>query len=218
MAHSFPPEFFKRQDERPDRDFYAYPRFVTHIDDAAIEAVTCLYKDMLPEGGRLLDLMSSWVSHLPDDIEYEEVVGLGMNGEELSRNPRLARFDVHDLNDNPRLPYRSSSFDAAMCCVSIDYLVRPAEVLRDVGRVLKPGAPFVVTFSNRCFPTKAVTAWLALDEPSRVGFVEQLFEISGRYGRVTSLDRSPGTGDPLYAVVGWANTRAARLGASNHMH
>jgi len=216
MAHSFPPDFFKRQDEEPDSRFYAFPRFVTHIDDGAIGAVTSLYGEMLPEGGRLLDLMSSWVSHLPVDVDYEEVVGLGMNAEELARNPRLARYDVQDLNHNPRLPYESASFDGAMCCVSIDYLVRPAEVLRDVGRVLKPGAPFVVTFSNRCFPTKAVMVWLALDEQSRVEFVERLFEISGRYDRVTAYDRSPGGGDPLYAVVGWANTRAQRLDASTH--
>ena len=206
MAQPFPPQAFRRVDESADDRFYSVPRLVTHIDDAAIAAVTRLYRETLPAGGRVLDLMSSWVSHLPDDVGYAEVVGLGMNAVELSRNPRLARHVVHDLNADPTLPFGDASFDAAVCCVSIDYLTRPVEVGREVGRVLVKGGPFVVTFSNRCFPTKAVAAWHALDDAGRVELVAGYLREAGNFGEIEALDRSPpreqGGRDPLYAVIG----------------
>ncbi|WP_230471252.1 hypothetical protein [Hymenobacter jejuensis] len=127
---SFPREAFRRQDETPDAQFYHFPRFVTHIDEGAIAAVTQLYRDYLPAGGVLLDLMSSWVSHLPAEIAYSRVVGLGMNEQELRANPRLADYVVQDLNQNPQLPFESAAFDGTMICVSIDYLTKPVEVLR----------------------------------------------------------------------------------------
>ena len=139
MAQPFPPHLFRRSDESPDADFYRSPRLVTHIDDAAIAAVTGLYRELLPPGGRVLDLMSSWVSHLPADVEYAQVVGLGMNAVELDRNPRLTGRVVHDLNADPVLPFGDAAFDAAVCCVSIDYLTRPAEVVREVGRAQAAG-------------------------------------------------------------------------------
>ncbi|MGH3087767.1 MAG: class I SAM-dependent methyltransferase, partial [Rubrobacteraceae bacterium] len=159
-----PPEAFRRYDEAPDEEFYGFPRFVTHIDDAAIAAVTQLYREFFPPGGAVLDLMSSWVSHLPPEIEYSRVSGLGMNEEELEKNPRLGDFVVHDLNADPRLPYDAAEFDGCGICVSIDYLTRPVDVLREVGRVLKPKAPLIITFSNRCFPEKAVAVWHTLDD------------------------------------------------------
>ena len=104
---------FRREDEAPDVRFYAQPRLVTHIDEAAIAAVTQLYREYLPAGGAVLDLMSSWVSHLPADITYSRVVGLGMNRTELAANPRLDGYVVHDLNRNQRLPFADAEFDAA---------------------------------------------------------------------------------------------------------
>ena len=83
-----------------------------------------------------------------------------------------------------------------------NYLVRPVEVLRDVGRVLAPGGPLVVTFSNRCFPTKVIAAWQMLDDEGHQRLVERFFEAAGNWTQITSLDRSPVRGhDPLYAVV-----------------
>ena len=126
---TLPAEAFRRADESPDGGFYAAPRLVTHIDDAAVAAVTQLYRDLLPPGGAVLDLMSSWVSHLPDEVAYGRVAGLGMNADELAANPRLTERHVQDLNADPRLPYGDAEFDAAVCCVSVQYLVRPvAEV------------------------------------------------------------------------------------------
>src|SRR5206468_8610791 len=140
-------------DESDDRQFYELARKVVHIDDAAIAALGRLYGDVLPGGGRLLDLMSSWRSHLPPGLAAE-VVGLGLNAEEMADNPQLSRHVVHDINDTPRLPFVDEEFDGAMCAVSIQYVTHPLRLFREVRRVLRPGGPFVVSFSNRCFFTK----------------------------------------------------------------
>ena len=154
----YPEEAFRRTDEAPDEEFYRTPRLVTHIDDRAIAAVTQLYRELFPSDGEILDLMSSWVSHLPPEVDYRRVIGLGMNEVELRRNERLDSYVVQNLNANPRLPFGSGEFDGAGICVSIDYLTRPVEVLREVGRVLKGGAPVAITFSNECCP-KRQTGW-----------------------------------------------------------
>ncbi len=200
----FPEEAFRRTDEAPDEEFYRTPRLVTHIDDRAIAAVTQLYRESFPAGGEILDLMSSWVSHLPPEAEYRRVIGLGMNEVELRRNERLDSYVVQNLNTNPRLPFGSGEFDGASICVSIDYLTRPVEVLREAGRVLKAGAPLIVAFSNRCFPTKAVEIWHRLDDAGHMRLVEGYLEEAGNFRDIHSLDRSPSRlfSDPLYAVVG----------------
>lgn len=202
-----PPDAFRRADETPDEDFYAQPRFVTHIDQGAVAAVTQLYREFFVPGGRLLDLMSSWVSHLPPEVPYAHVTGLGLNAAELSANSRLNDFVVQNLNQNVRLPFADDFFDGCGICVSVDYLARPVEVLREVGRVLRPGAPVVITFSNRCFPTKAVAIWHTLDSAGQRALVEGYLRAAGGWEAVTSHDRSPGRGhDPLFAVT----ARAAR--------
>src|SRR5262249_25117412 len=139
---------------------------------------------------------------LPADVAYRRVVGLGMNGEELAANPRLHARIVQDLNGDPRLPFADGEFDAGSICVSVDYLTRPVEVLRECGRVIAPGGPLVVTFSNRCFPTKVIAAWHMLDDQGHVELVAQFFEEAGNWTAIERLDRSPHDGvDPLYAVV-----------------
>jgi SAM-dependent methyltransferase len=202
--HRIPEEAFRRTDESPDEEFYRTPRLVTHIDEGAIAAVTQLYRELFPSGGEILDVMSSWVSHLPPEVEYRRVIGLGMNEVELRRNERLDSYAVQNLNTNPELPFGEAEFDGVGICVSIDYLTRPVEVLREVGRVLKSGAPLVVSFSNRCFPTKAVEIWHRLDDAGHVRLVEGYLREAGNFKNVRGLDRSPRRmfGDPLYAVVG----------------
>jgi SAM-dependent methyltransferase len=202
MREPMAPSWFSRLDESPDELFYDTPRFVTHIDGAAIAAVTQLYREYVPAGGAVLDLMSSWISHLPAEIAYRQVVGLGMNRDELAANPRLRSWVVQDLNENPRLPFDDAQFDAAGICVSVDYLTRPVEVLRECGRVLRPGAPLVITFSNRCFPTKIVAAWRMLDDRGHQELVARYFTEAGNWTEIQTLDRSPAPdGDPLYAVI-----------------
>jgi len=197
------PAAYERDDESADDRFYVVPRKVVHIDDGAIAALGRLYAEALPAGGRLLDLMSSWRSHLPAGLSTGEVVGLGMNAEEMADNPQLTKSLVHDVNRDPRLPFGDEEFDGAMCAVSIQYVTHPLLVLREVRRVLRPHAPFVVSFSNRCFPTKAVAVWLGSTDPQHLGLVRSYFEAAGGWKDVTEDDRSPdGNGDPLYAV--WA--------------
>ena len=194
----------RRMDEAPDEEFYRMPRLVNHIDERAIAAVTQLYREFFPPGGAVLDLMSSWVSHLPPEVEYGRVVGLGMNEEELRRNPRLDEYVVQNLNRTSELPFGNGEFDGAGICVSIDYLTDPIPVLREVGRVLKVGAPLIVTFSNRCFPTKAVAIWQRLDDGGHVRLVEGYLREAGNFENISGLDRSSRRmfSDPLYAVIG----------------
>ena len=198
---SYPAGFFLRADETADASFYEPDRFVTHIDDGAIAAVGRLYRH-LGLDGRVLDLMSSWVSHFVDSPA--ELVVLGMNERELLANAAATSVVVHDLNADPRLPFDDDSFDAATCCVSIDYLVRPIDVLRDAARVVVSGGTVVCTFSNRCFPTKAVRGWLTLDDAARSRLVAEYFTLAACYNGVRlALCTPPHTiGDPLYAV--WA--------------
>lgn len=199
----FPPNAFLKEDAAPDEIFYAAPRFVTHIDGLAIGTVTALYRELFPPGGVILDLMSSWISHLPRDVAYSEVIGHGMNEEELAANSQCTRYFVQNLNVDPVLLLESKTIDAAAICVSIQYLQNPIAVLREVARVLKPGAPLAITFSNRCFPTKAVAIWQALSDEGHAKLVALYLERAG----FTEIEtRPPGERirgqDPLYAVIG----------------
>lgn len=202
---NLPKGAFGKDDPSPDVRFYTMPRFVTHIDDAAIAGVMQAYREFLPAGGRILDLMSSWVSHLPPGAEYGEVVGHGMNAAELAANPRLSRWFVQDLNADPALPLENGSFDGAAICVSIQYLQEPVEVLREVRRVLRPGAPLVISFSNRCFPTKAVAIWKALGGRDHLALVALYLE-EARFSSIETLEPEPpgGRSDPLWVAVGRA--------------
>jgi SAM-dependent methyltransferase len=206
MPTPFPPEFFGRIDDADDELFYSAPRLVVHIDDGAIAKVGEIYARVLPQGGAILDLMSSWRSHLPDHIRPSRVVGLGMNRAEMQDNPALTGIVVHNLNSEPRLPFPDREFDGAVVTVSIQYMTRPVEVFADVARVLRPGAPLVVTFSNRMFPTKAVAIWHQLSEWDRVQLVGRYFMDSGGFENMDLIDRSAPTdppSDPIWAVLGY---------------
>ena len=183
---SLPDEWFAKADPAPDIAFYEHARLVQHIDEGAIAAVTAAIARHVPTGSNVLDLMSSWVSHLPpaEGLPLGRVSGLGMNANELAANPRLADWTVKDLNADPALPYPDASFDAVLITVSVQYLTRPVEVMAEVARVLRPGGVLLISFSNRMFATKAVAVWQAASEEER---------------------RPPrswlGGGDPLWVVV-----------------
>ena len=208
-----PPEAFEKYDVSPDDLFYRQPRFVAHIDAQAIAAVTELYRSRLRPGGVVLARLSSWVSpmpgHLPDEMAFAAVIGLGMNGDELAANPRLTRHVVQNLNEDPRVPLPTDSVDAALICVSVQYLQRPVSVLRDVRRVLRPGGRCLITFSNRCFPTKAVAIWGALDGAGRKRLVSAYLDRAG-FASVEAFDPVPegGHGDPVHAVIGLNGAQA----------
>lgn len=208
---------FLRADEAADADFYARPRLVQHLDDTALGRIRDFYRNLLPRDGAILDLMSSWTSHLDPAVSPVQVAGLGMNAEELAANPVLTERVVQDLNLDPRLPWPDHSFDAVVCTVSVEYLVRPVEVFREVRRVLRPGGYFLVTFSNRWFPPKAISLWQELHEFERMGLVLEFFFAAGGFGNLGTwslqgLPRPAGDkyagrlpfSDPVYAVWGQA--------------
>ena len=205
-SNPFPPGFFERSDPSTDQMFYSWPRLVTHIDDQAVAAVGALY-DELSIAGDVLDLMGSWISHFRTPPGRLTV--LGMNAAELHENHGAAATVVHDLNEDPRTPFAAQSFDAVVCCVSVDYLTRPVEVFTEVARILRPGGLFVCTFSNRCFPTKAIRGWLYASDEERCAIVRQYFRLSGAFKESQSQRRTPldHLGDPLLAV--WASTSEA---------
>ena len=202
-----------RFDERFDVFAGAEMKRAKRIDAAAIAAITDLYREILPPGGAILDLMSGWVSHLPPEIPYSRIVGVGVNARELAENPFLDEWCVQDLNRNPCLPCATAEFDGAAICVSVQHLTRPCEVFREVGRVLKPGAPLIVTFSNRCLPTRAIACWCLLDDAGHLCLIAHHFAEAGNWSDIRCLNRTPPGGeDPLYAVIGRSLGLARRVG------
>ncbi len=206
---------FQRRDEKADSLFYTSPRFISHIDDHAKEVVRKCYHGYLKEGMRVLDLMGSWESHLPGDLEFCGVTGLGINRSELLKNQILTDYIVHDLNHTPSLPFDSESYDVVVCTSSVEYLTQPFEVFREVHRILKPGGHFVVVFSNRWFPPKVVKIWTGIHEFERMGLVTEYFMESGGFTRIETFSSSgfprPKTdkyygeylySDPIYSVAG----------------
>ncbi len=202
-AAPFPAGFFARQDESDDATFYSFDRFVTHIDDGAIAAIGELYEESGLTGTdvEVLDICSSWISHFP--TKPGRLVVTGMNAAELAANEMADEWSVGDFNVDPRLAFDDASFDAITCAVSVDYLSRPLEVFAEVARVLRPGGLFVCTFSNRCFPTKAIRGWLSTDDRGRCAIVATYFDLTDGFDEPVVQHRNPGApGDPLFAV--WA--------------
>ncbi|MEM9174151.1 MAG: class I SAM-dependent methyltransferase [Myxococcota bacterium] len=196
-----PPHATERVDETPDDQFYAFPRMVVHIDDATIAALTEYYAEVLTPDADVLDLMSSWVSHLPENPKLGRVTGLGMNAEELAANPRLSERLVHDLNQTPVLPFDDASFDFVVNAVSVQYLARPHEVFAEIGRVLRPGGRSVVAMSHRCFPTKAIRAFHVAGSETRFRLVEAYHAETRCFDSIERADRSPDEADPLWIVT-----------------
>ena len=209
MYKNFTAKDFSRQDEADDANFYATPRMVVHLDEKAVARVKEIARRHIPPvQGRILDLMSSFRSHLPEDRPYGEVIGLGMNEAEMQANPQLTRWLVHDLNKLPQLPFSDGYFHAVLNTVSVQYLTRPVLVFREVARVLVPGGVSIVTFSDRVFPTKAVRVWRDSDDEEHIALVQEYHRQAGGFANILA-ERYPGGSsawfrgehDPLYAVV-----------------
>ena len=182
-----------RLDNSNDAFFYDEPRFVTHIDDGAIDSLTGYYeqefKKLNLEKVDVLDLCSSWISHLPETIEYGAVVGLGMNEKELAANKQLTDFIVQDLNVDPTLSrFEDNSFDVVCNVVSVDYLQKPNEIFQEIYRILRPGGVCFMSFSNRCFPTKAIAMWLQADDIGRLTIVASYFHYSANWESIEAFD------------------------------
>ena len=199
-------------DSSDDSQFYSFPRFVTHVDEGFIQQLTDLYRLRLKPNTRILDMMSSWVSHLPEEMKFAHVEGHGLNAEELARNPRLDHYFVQNLNDNPKLPLADQDFDAVLNTVSVQYLQYPEAVFTEIYRILKPGGVAIISFSNRMFYEKAIQAWREGSEASRVELVKGYFqsvpgfnqpEVIARQSNAPSFLQWLGAagGDPFYAVI-----------------
>ena len=201
MSDLYQKQFFERADTSPDENFYAVPRFVNHIDEKTIGAITSFYEDHLVPESAFVDLMSSWVSHLPISIKLKEVVGLGLNSDELKANNRLDRYLVHNLNRSPEIPLASAAFDTVAIVVSVQYLVRPYEVFQSVYRLLKPGGQCIVIMSSRMFPTKAIYAFQILTRFEKIALVQDYME-KGNFSKTEFIDRSPSGANPLWIVRG----------------
>lgn len=211
--NQYPPELFRRQDETDDSLFYAEPRLVVHIDYPAIGAISAYLGEELPPDGVILDLMSSWRSHLPPDLPVRRLIGVGLNQVEMSENPQLDESIVHDINADPDLPLEDGTLDAALVTVSIQYITRPVEVFRHVNRILKPDASFHIIYSNRMFPTKAIAVWQSLDDRRRAQLIASYFQNSGGWGDIRAINITPQLShysDPVYVV---AATKVQAAGA-----
>lgn len=206
------PEQRAKLDPSTDTDFYSFPRFVTHVDEGFIDQLTNLYRERLQPNTRILDLMSSWVSHLPDEMEFAHIEGHGMNPEELNRNNRLDHYFLQDLNQNPKLPLADQDFDAVLIAVSIQYLQYPEAIFSELHRILKPEGIVIVSFSNRMFYQKAIAAWRDGVDLTRINLVKQYFqsvegfsepEVISQVSTVPSFLQLLGIGsvDPFYAIV-----------------
>jgi SAM-dependent methyltransferase len=206
---------FHRKDARPDPVFYETDRFVHHIDQTARKNLSKLYATLIRPGDAVLDLMASWESHLPEELDGSMVHGIGLNGNELGQNPKLTSHGVQDLNVDPILLFDDHTFDTVVCSLSVEYLTDPVAIFNEVARVLKPGGTFALSFSNRWFPEKAVNVWAELHEFERMGLVLEYFLESNRYAALSTIslrgfprpehDNYSSTlrlSDPLYAVMG----------------
>ena len=200
-GQELPETLFRRTDESPDEEFYQTPRFVAHIDQATIDALTSFYREFIPAQARVLDLMSSWISHLPPGLELGRVSGLGMNAAELAANPQLTDSCVHNLNEDPLLPYETNAFDRVTLAVSVQYLVQPVAVMSSIHDVLADDGAICVAMSHRLFPTKAILAFRQLEPGNRIRLVSHYLERAG-FSEVEFIDRSPPDADPLWLVVG----------------
>jgi SAM-dependent methyltransferase len=195
-----------------DRQFYDTPRFVTHVDTGFIDRLTNLYRERLVPNTRIFDMMSSWVSHLPDELQFEYVQGHGLNAEELAKNPRFDGYFVQNLNQDLKLPLENESFDAVLNTVSVQYLQYPEAIFAEVYRILKPDGIAIFSFSNRMFYNKAIAAWRDGSETDRVELVKRYFQSVTGFSTpeaIVKVSQAPdlmrwlgaGGGDPFYAVI-----------------
>jgi SAM-dependent methyltransferase len=197
---------FKRMDEEADTAFYRFPKLVYHIDEGAVAALTRYYDAAVPAGAEVLDICSSWLSHYPRDFpqRMKRLVGTGISATELACNDQLSSFQQADLNVKPVLPFADSSFDVVTCVVSFDYLTKPKEVLREVARVLRPGGRLILSQSNRCFYTKAVSVWTAdMSDAAHLRVLGTYIHFEKDMSEPRAFDISPqgpGTNDPMYIV------------------
>ncbi len=200
----------RKWDSSDDALFYAEPRLVQHLDGAFRARLTALYRERIPAGAVVLDLMSSWVSHLPEEVSYSTVIGHGLNERELRANPRLDRHWLQNLNRDQQLPLQSDSIDATLIVAGWQYLQQPEAVAAELLRVTRPGGQLIVAFSNRMFFTKAPQIWADGSDRDHLAYVGEVLIAQGwpKPTVIAESTRAEGIsgligakGDPFFAVI-----------------
>jgi len=209
---------FPRINNEKDNIFYNQPRFVNHLDDFAIKKVKSIFSKFLQPNTKILDLMSGWTSHIPTIFKKNNIVGLGLCNDELKNNKDLSDYIIHDLNLDYHLPFIKNEFNAVICTSSIEYLIQPIEVTKEVVRILKPGGVFIITISDRWFNGKEILIWSELHAFERLGFVLDLYLKCGNFNNLKTITirgfprpyndkhiKLKNTSDPIFAVIGILN-------------
>ena len=166
-------------DVADDQIFYQHPRYVHHLSDSFRTRLKNLYSNYLLNHYVILDLMSSWVSHLPQGITYKKVIGHGMNEAELSSNQRLDSYWIQNLNQNQNIPIESSSIDAGLVVAGWQYLQYPERVALELSRIIKTDSLLIISFTNRAFWTKAPNIWTHSSEDGRIEYVSRVLTANG---------------------------------------
>ncbi|GBQ88048.1 class I SAM-dependent methyltransferase [Asaia krungthepensis] len=200
------PAAFTRANNDPDPEFYAGRSDSTQMDAGARTAVTALYQTALPASGVILDLMAGTLSHLPEESAHDTVIGLDVNGAALDANKSLTQRVVQDINERPRIDLPDSSLDAVCLCDGFAYLTDPVTILAEINRLLRPGAPLIVTFSDNFIPQKAVALWQALEPADRTRLITLLLDRAGfadlDTGEVVPPEDLTAWNDTVHAVIG----------------
>lgn len=209
MADKFPDWAFQGANDSPDTVFNSEPRRLIHLDEPSLNSITQLYGELLPDGGAILDLLSSSKSHLPNDIKHRKVCGLGMNAKGMSAHDLLEEFVVHNVDSYKRRPLTDGRFDAAIMTISGQYLTCPVELFPEVGQTLKSKRAFIVRCSRRNFPTRTVYIWQVPDLARRHSFIEAYFRDASYF-----VDRNPDESqDPVHSI--WALRSVATTNSLN---
>jgi len=193
-----------------DEIFYQQPRFVHHLSDSFRNRLTKIYSEYLLKHHVILDLMSSWVSHLPSNTRYNKVIGHGMNEAELSSNKRLDNFWVQNLNRSQILPVEDSSIDVGLIVAGWQYLQYPEKVSLELSRIIKPDSFLIISFTNRAFWNKASNIWTYSSEEKRIEYVNSVLSDNGWriekiFNEKTHEDKLFGfltaESDPFFSVI-----------------
>ena len=207
---------FSTEDENDDNQFYTLPKFVYHIDEPAVASLTQYFRNNFLPNSEILDICSSWVSHYPLEFSQtmKRISGSGISNLELKFNDQLSDYQAKNLNQDPTLPYDDETFDVVTCVASIDYLIHPIKVLKEVHRVLRPGGKVIISQSNRCFPTKAISIWLQMNDRQHLELINAYFQYSGGFDdeprkafdiTATNVPQNEYPNDPMFIVEATKN-------------
>tara|TARA_Y100001968_G_C19149994_1_gene615706 strand:- start:39 stop:692 length:654 start_codon:yes stop_codon:yes gene_type:complete len=200
----------QKEDNKDDEIFYSNPRFVYHLDKSFRNRLTSLYSEYLKPNTILLDLMSSWVSHLPENITFKKVLGHGLNKIELAANKRLDEYWVQNFNKDQILPLEDSSVDYCTLVAGWQYLQYPELISSELKRIIKPNGQLIISFSNRAFWQKSPRIWVEGSSLDRANYISAILVSQGWNVPTRIVDENTQAklfgffnqqNDPFYAIL-----------------